>query len=74
MKKLLAGLFVMSMFVIACGGDDCKTCTFEGDSSEICDNGDGTVTYTEDDGTTETDSTDFDSAIALLEAFGASCK
>ena len=79
MKKLfpiLLGCFAFAL--VSCGGDDCQTC--KGDllstpvDMTICDNGDGTVTSTNNEtGEVETDSISFDSFIADTEAIGLQC-
>lgn len=83
MKNLFLALATTMIFtLIACGGDECSTCTGTDPlfaipySSEICDNGDGTVSVsatilgmTQD--TTYT--ADYDAEVATAIADGASC-
>jgi len=83
LKNLIVVFTILCLSILtSCGDDDCKTCTGVDPifsiafSSEICDNGDGTVTVnatalgmTQD--TTYT--ADFDAEVALAVADGATC-
>ena len=78
MKKVLffAALSV-AVAVTSCksddnGGDDgCQTCDFNGESIELCDNGDGT--YSLDGEDTELDGQSFNEIVLAFELLGASC-
>ncbi len=59
MKKILLPLtYALAFIFVACSSDDdansnCESCTSDlGNKFEICDNGDGTFTLTQPDGTT----------------------
>lgn len=86
MKKILLSAAVCLAFV-ACSSDDdngeentCKTCEItvleETQSVEYCDNGDGTVTATAQDGsevTAELEGVSFSQFISALEQSGYEC-
>lgn len=48
MKKLVFGLVAITMAIISCSKDDvkkCDSCDLLGKKAEMCDNGDGTYTF-----------------------------
>ncbi len=78
MKKLLfCAALIAAVAVTSCksddnGGDDgCETCDFNGESLELCDNGDGT--YSLDGEEIELDGQSFNEIVFALELLGASC-
>ena len=88
MKKSVCLALVMGvLFFVSCSDndddkkavDDCQTCNFEFDGlnipSEICDNGDGTITITTfgEEEIEDLDGITFAEFIATYEQFGATC-
>ncbi len=57
--------------------DDCITCSISQAgvtlSSEVCDNGDGTITFTVNGTAPQTITADYDTYVAAAEAGGYSC-
>ncbi|MEK6152899.1 hypothetical protein WIW50_06550 [Flavobacteriaceae bacterium 3-367] len=50
-KQILPAIFVLALVFNACSDDNddngnCESCSIEGQNVEICDNGDGTYTFT----------------------------
>ncbi|NNK81554.1 MAG: hypothetical protein HKO92_00370 [Flavobacteriaceae bacterium] len=86
-KRILSTLVVLSLSISACSNnddkdtpsEDCRTCLLEllgeSTSTEICDNGDGTVTITSngEEETQDLDGATFAQLIAGYELLGASC-
>ena len=61
-------LFALSFFMASCGDSDCKTCTFDGETQEICE--EDLVDFKAETGL---DATTIDDLVQLINLLGGSC-